>query len=122
MIVYFQEILARSSLETQKLELMSTVSEARLRQAALERENIDLKSSQRNNISGSSSIIANGAVRRASHSPSPSPSPASSMMQHNARDNPPRVNKTLIIINIVQSLTSPLVRWLLFSLIKLFGA
>lgn len=38
-----QEILTRSSLETQKLELMSTISELKLQQAAVERENYELK-------------------------------------------------------------------------------
>ncbi|XP_077287457.1 liprin-beta 1 isoform X2 [Arctopsyche grandis] len=81
-----REMLTRSSLETQKLELMSTVSESRLRQAALERENIELRSSTRPSP-GLTSMIPNGAARR--HSPSPSPSPASSMIHH-ARDNTPR--------------------------------
>lgn len=81
-------MLTRSSLETQKLELMSTVSEARLRQAALERENLELRSSTRPSPN-LPSMIPNGAARR--HSPSPSPSPASSMIHHNARDNTPRV-------------------------------
>lgn len=78
-------MLTRSSLETQKLELMSTVSEARLRQAALERENLELRSARPS--PGPPSMIPNGAARR--HSPSPSPSPASSMLHH--RDNTPRV-------------------------------
>lgn len=44
-----QEMLSRSSLETQKLELMSAMSELKLHQAALERENFELRSSQMNN-------------------------------------------------------------------------
>lgn len=44
-----QEILTRSSLETQKLELMSAMSELKLHQAALERENLELRSTQLNN-------------------------------------------------------------------------
>ena len=36
-------MLTRSSLETQKLELMSTISELKLQHAALERENLELR-------------------------------------------------------------------------------
>lgn len=42
-------MLSRSSLETQKLELMSAMSELKLQQAALERENLDLRTSHLNN-------------------------------------------------------------------------
>lgn len=42
-------MLSRSSLETQKLELMSIMSEQKLQQAAMEREILELKSSQYNN-------------------------------------------------------------------------
>uniref|UniRef100_A0A182P7N2 SAM domain-containing protein n=1 Tax=Anopheles epiroticus TaxID=199890 RepID=A0A182P7N2_9DIPT len=38
-----REMLSRSSLETQKLELMSAMSELKLQQAALERENLELR-------------------------------------------------------------------------------
>lgn len=38
-----QELLLRSSLETQKLELMTEISSLRLKHASLERENIELK-------------------------------------------------------------------------------
>lgn len=44
-------MLSRSSLETQKLELMSAMSELKLQQAALERENLELRSSHMNNNS-----------------------------------------------------------------------
>ncbi len=37
-------MLSRSSLETQKLELMQAISELKLQQATLERENFDLRS------------------------------------------------------------------------------
>lgn len=37
-------MLSRSSLETQKLELMSAMSELKLQQAALERDNLELRS------------------------------------------------------------------------------
>lgn len=47
-------MLSRSSLETQKLELMSAISELKLQQAALERENMELRSSQINNNSSDS--------------------------------------------------------------------
>lgn len=48
---HFQEMLSRSSLETQKLELMSAMSELKLQQAALERENLELRTSHMNNNS-----------------------------------------------------------------------
>lgn len=44
-----QERLTRSSLETQKLELMSAMSELKLQQAVLERENLELRASHFNN-------------------------------------------------------------------------
>lgn len=44
-------MLSRSSLETQKLELMSAISEMKLHQAALERENLELRSLRFNNNS-----------------------------------------------------------------------
>lgn len=44
-----REVLSRSSLETQKLELMSIMSELKLQQAALERENLELRSQFNNN-------------------------------------------------------------------------
>lgn len=37
-----KEVLARSALETQKLELLTTLSEMKLRQASLEHENVTL--------------------------------------------------------------------------------
>lgn len=43
-IFFLQEMLSRSSLETQKLELMSGISEMKLQQATLERENYELRS------------------------------------------------------------------------------
>lgn len=46
-----QEMLSRSSLETQKLELMSAMSELKLQQVALERENLELRTSHMNNNS-----------------------------------------------------------------------
>jgi len=42
-------MLSRSSLETQKLELMSAMSELKLQQAALERENLELRSASHHN-------------------------------------------------------------------------
>ncbi len=38
-----REVLSRSSLETRKLELLSEISGLKLRQATLEKENLDLK-------------------------------------------------------------------------------
>lgn len=48
-VSFIQERLTRSSLETQKLELMSAMSELKLQQAVLERENLELRASQFNN-------------------------------------------------------------------------
>lgn len=38
-----KEVLSRSALETQKLELLSSLSEMKLRQASLEHENVALR-------------------------------------------------------------------------------
>ncbi|CAG9762448.1 unnamed protein product [Ceutorhynchus assimilis] len=46
-----REVLSRSSLETQKLELMSIMSELKLTAASLERENMELRNSHFNNNS-----------------------------------------------------------------------
>lgn len=63
-----REMLSRSSLETQKLELMSAMSELKLQQAALERENMELRSSHVNNNS-SDSIKKGGYISRMSPQP-----------------------------------------------------
>lgn len=42
-------MLSRSSLETQKLELLSAMSELKLQQAALDRENLELRATHFNN-------------------------------------------------------------------------
>lgn len=42
-------MLSRSSLETQKLELMQAISEFKLQQATLERENFELRSNMMKN-------------------------------------------------------------------------
>lgn len=63
-------MLSRSSLETQKLELMSAMSELKLQQAALERENVELRSSQYNN--NTSSLIG---VKKPPLKPRLSPQP-----------------------------------------------
>lgn len=45
MLIFFaQEVLSRSALETQKLELLTSLSEMKLRQASLEHENLALRS------------------------------------------------------------------------------
>ncbi|XP_058833871.1 liprin-beta-1 isoform X2 [Topomyia yanbarensis] len=53
-----REMLSRSSLETQKLELMSAMSELKLQQAALERENLELRSS----LVNGSGTLSNGTL------------------------------------------------------------
>ncbi|ODM94548.1 Liprin-beta-1 [Orchesella cincta] len=57
---FTQELLLRSSLETQKLELMTTVSSLRLKQASLERENIELKDRVVGKSTGDLSFIDSG--------------------------------------------------------------
>ncbi|KAL1401025.1 hypothetical protein pipiens_000017 [Culex pipiens pipiens] len=55
-------MLSRSSLETQKLELMSAMSELKLQQAALERENLELRSSLVNGTPLTNGTLTNGAI------------------------------------------------------------
>lgn len=43
-LLVFKEVLSRSALETQKLELLTSLSEMKLRQASLEHENLALRS------------------------------------------------------------------------------
>ncbi|XP_065078321.1 uncharacterized protein LOC135701450 isoform X3 [Ochlerotatus camptorhynchus] len=57
-----KEMLSRSSLETQKLELMSAMSELKLQQAALERENLELRSSLINGTPLSNGNHLNGGI------------------------------------------------------------
>ncbi|XP_044747853.1 uncharacterized protein LOC123309066 isoform X3 [Coccinella septempunctata] len=47
-----REMLSRSSLETQKLELMSIISDLKLQQAAVERENMELRNNLHMNNNG----------------------------------------------------------------------
>lgn len=63
-------MLSRSSLETQKLELMSAISEMKLQQAALERENLELKTAQQQQIANSA-FEAKKAAFLARMSPQP---------------------------------------------------
>lgn len=65
-VCVFQEMLSRSSLETQKLELMSAMSELKLQQAALERENLELRSNHLNNnlVNGGHNGSTGSIIRR----------------------------------------------------------
>lgn len=45
-------MLSRSSLETQKLELMSIISDLKLQQASIERENMELRNNLHMNNNG----------------------------------------------------------------------
>uniref|UniRef100_A0A182JWU2 SAM domain-containing protein n=1 Tax=Anopheles christyi TaxID=43041 RepID=A0A182JWU2_9DIPT len=56
-----REMLSRSSLETQKLELMSAMSELKLQQAALERENLELRTNFVTNNAASAGLL-NGSL------------------------------------------------------------
>lgn len=70
-------MLSRSSLETQKLELMSAISELKLQQASLERENLELRSSHMNNNSSDGTIKSNYLSRM-----SPQPQLTSTPVHH----------------------------------------
>lgn len=50
--IFLQEMLSRSSLETQKLELMSIISDLKLQQASIERENMELRNNLHMNNNG----------------------------------------------------------------------
>ncbi|XP_045479062.1 liprin-beta-1 isoform X3 [Harmonia axyridis] len=71
-----REMLSRSSLETQKLELMSIISDLKLQQAAAERENMEL----RNNLH----MNNNGDLKKPTLLPRNSPQPHSALtpIQH----------------------------------------
>ncbi|XP_069979237.1 filaggrin isoform X9 [Penaeus vannamei] len=112
-----KEVMTRTSLETQRLELFSEISNLKLRQAAFERENADLRDKIRRSDHQSDHAKAQLAAQLA-NSPSPSSistlstipasspnkspaqpptvSPASSpVASHDAREFlPPRVSKT----------------------------
>ncbi|XP_018332602.1 liprin-beta-2 isoform X2 [Agrilus planipennis] len=93
-----REMLSRSSLETQKLELMSTISELKLQNAELEKDIMDLKS----NFSNSGSItkpplrprispqpqhstpIYHGSNQALNFRSSPSPSPLINSLSNNS--------------------------------------
>ncbi|XP_063908028.1 liprin-beta-2 isoform X3 [Zophobas morio] len=79
-----REVLSRSSLETQKLEMMSIVSELKLQQAAMERENMELRSQFNNNgdvkkpplvprMAQTSTPVHHSSNQALRMSPSPSP-------------------------------------------------
>ncbi|XP_055902501.1 liprin-beta-1 [Eupeodes corollae] len=51
-----RQVLSQSALETQKLELMTALSELKLHRAALERENVELKSNSSSSSSGGSGL------------------------------------------------------------------
>ncbi|XP_053658951.1 uncharacterized protein LOC128708020 [Anopheles marshallii] len=57
-----KEMLSRSSVETQKLELMSAMSELKLQQAALERENLELRTNFVTNTVGSAGLVNGGLI------------------------------------------------------------
>ncbi|XP_049863095.1 liprin-beta-1 isoform X12 [Schistocerca gregaria] len=95
-----REMLTRSSLETQKLELMSTISDLKLQMAALERENIDLRERLSEERRRNKPPLAPRAAAHATSTPigspaanmqqilvgaSPSPSPVSSMSDGSPR-------------------------------------
>lgn len=78
---FLKEMLTRSSLETQKLELMSAISELKLAIAGIERENLELREERRR----LQSVRPPPATSRAAnpftgleHEPSPNPFGSSS--------------------------------------------
>lgn len=56
-------MLTRSSLETTKLELMSAMSEMKLQQAALERENLELRNTTHSQYNNNTSVILGGVKK-----------------------------------------------------------
>lgn len=52
-----RQMLSRSALETQKLELMSALSELKLHRAALERENVELKGTTISHLENGNSLL-----------------------------------------------------------------
>ncbi|XP_058169939.1 uncharacterized protein LOC131285098 [Anopheles ziemanni] len=72
-----KEMLSRSSLETQKLELMSAMSELKLQQAALERENLEL----RTNFVTSTGGLMNGSLTSSSNG---NASPLTNVLNNNS--------------------------------------
>ncbi|XP_058129735.1 liprin-beta-1 isoform X2 [Anopheles coustani] len=72
-----REMLSRSSLETQKLELMSAMSELKLQQAALERENLEL----RTNFVTSTGGLMNGSLTSSSNG---NASPLTNVLNNNS--------------------------------------
>ncbi|KAK5643698.1 hypothetical protein RI129_007543 [Pyrocoelia pectoralis] len=116
-----REMLSRSSLETQKLELMSAISEMKLHQAALERENLELRSTRFNNnsISGAKPPARARASPQPHHStpvhhnsnpglnvrmsPSPSPVPTSALVSQSPR----KTESNSLIQDLAQSPKTP---------------
>ncbi|XP_071056703.1 liprin-beta-2 isoform X3 [Onthophagus taurus] len=80
-----REMLSRSSLETQKLELMSAMSELKLQHAELERELVQLRSTQYNN---NSTVDLNKKYPRASPQPQQTSTPIHHSSHQNLRTSP----------------------------------
>lgn len=78
-------MLSRSSLETQKLELLTAMSDLKLHHASLERENLELKASQINNNEN----IKKTLMARAS----PQPQISSTPVHHSS-------NQVLVVANL----------------------
>lgn len=93
-----REMLSRSSLETQKLELLSAMSELKLQQAALERDNLELRDRlgeerrrnkppvmPRSTLLASSTPVSSQQTSQLLGRVSPSPSPVSSLSEGSPR-------------------------------------
>ncbi|KAK9720956.1 SAM domain (Sterile alpha motif) [Popillia japonica] len=83
-----REMLSRSSLETQKLELMSAMSELKLQHAELERELVHLRSSQFNNNSSFDSTKKSQYLPRISPQPHHTSTPVHHLSSQNIRVSP----------------------------------
>ncbi|PNF43596.1 hypothetical protein B7P43_G03207 [Cryptotermes secundus] len=93
-----REMLSRSSLETQKLELLSAMSELKLQQAALERDNLELRDRlgeerrrnkppviPRSTLLATSTPVSSQQASQLLGGVSPSPSPVSSLSEGSPR-------------------------------------
>lgn len=88
-------MLSRSALETQKLELMSAMSELKFQHAALERENVELRATNR--LVNSTSI--GGISKPPPFKPRMSPQPQHSTPVYHG-SNQVRFSNQLLLLNI----------------------
>ncbi|XP_044731186.1 liprin-beta-2 isoform X5 [Chrysoperla carnea] len=104
-----KEMLSRSSLETQKLELMSAMSELKLQQAALERENIELRTSHYASQLNGNHVITNQSATLTNINKKPPLIPRTSPIpQHTSTPVHHSTNTNQISSTILSSTPSPI--------------